>query len=279
MFDSFIGIDPFGVDRLAADAGGEVVVKPEVGDLFFFMQVEEVVELLLDLGELLGVGLILLGFSFLLVAVGIRSRVFSQAAAGVLVHVLGVLDGLLFHMEVVSVVGGDLDEVHWWRISFVMLQHRFARWRCFGSSMGLLLDLGRFWIGCTRGGGLCPTCISSGGGPSQSWLLLQLPGGPWHVLLLESLDSLPKRVVDVVDSFVGGDQGGVVDVVEPPVVRGEVVNELGQQLHRLLVLAVVVSLDLIEEGGHVLLDQVRGLDIQLRLQELGRRGLLCHERF
>ena len=92
---SFFSIDLLGVDRLAADAGVEVVVEPDVGDFVFFMKVEEVVELLLDICELLVVWLILLVLTFFIVTVRIGLIMFGQAAAGLLVHGLAVLDGLL----------------------------------------------------------------------------------------------------------------------------------------------------------------------------------------
>ena len=127
------------MDRLATDSSVEVVVEPDVGDFVFFMKVEEVVELLLDIGELLIVWLILLGLTLFIVAERIGMLMFGQAAAGLLVHGLAVLDGLLIQREVVAVVGGDLDEVHG-RIGFPCCCY-------FGRNVGLLLDLVRLWFG------------------------------------------------------------------------------------------------------------------------------------
>ena len=65
------------MDRLAADASVEVVVEPDVGDFIFFMKVEEVVELLLDICELLVVWLILLVLTFFIVTVRIGLIMFG----------------------------------------------------------------------------------------------------------------------------------------------------------------------------------------------------------
>ena len=100
--------------------------------------------------------------------------------------------------------------------------------------MRLFFDLGQFF-------GLPGRHLVRGG------LRFGFGCGSWRGVAV-FLHSLVDQVVDLVDAFEGGAQGGVLDVFEACLLRAEEVHVLVQQLGGVRKLFAMVLLDLIDEG-------------------------------
>ena len=170
-----------GMGQLLGNTGDEVVLKPDVGELFLLDRINQVKEVFLDVGKLAawdvgGLAAAVLGDPL---GVGTHASVTGNSAVRVAAEGSVVLDRLFIEVWVIWVGGFDLDD------RFLLLDLNLVL------SLGFLL---RRFLGGALGGTLARN-IRNGD----------------HILLIQGFGSLADGIVDVVDTRVSGGQTSGVD--------------------------------------------------------------------
>ena len=170
-----------GMGQLLGNTGDEVVLKPDVGELFLLDRVDQVKEVFLDVGKLAawdvgGLAAAVLGDPL---GLGTHPSVTGNAAVRVAAEGSVVLDGLFIEVWVIWVGGFDLDD------RFLLLDLNLVL------SLGFLL---RRFLGGALGGTLAGN-IRNGD----------------HILLIQGFGSLADGIVDVVNTLISGGQTSGVD--------------------------------------------------------------------
>ena len=161
-----------GMGQLLGNTGDEVVLKPDVGELFLLDRIDQVKEVFLDVGKLAawdvgGLAAAVLGDPL---GVGTDASVTGNAAVRVAAEGSVVLDRLFIEVWVIWVGGFDLDD------SFLL------------NDLSLVLSLGfllRRFLGGALGGTLAGN-IRNGD----------------HILLIQGFGSIADGILDVVDTRV-----------------------------------------------------------------------------
>ena len=233
----------FGMDQLLGNIGDEVMLKPDIGELVLLNRIDQVIEVLFDVGKLdvwsvKGFSLAILRD---LLGLGTHAWPAGDAADGVVIEVSVVLDLLLIEARIIWV-------------------------RCFDMNDGLLIQdlvliLGGALLRCSLVGAL-------------GW-----NHGIDDLLLIQDFGFLPDGIIDVVDTLPSGGQTSGINRLPLSVFLAKIGNILNQDVLGRWIVSIVLLLDRLEESTQVILD-LGGLGLdQLNLKE--RRGCdfdLSHEK-